>query len=180
MKLTVVERIILANQYRILEFLDPEHRDDHKFAQLMIERGFESDINDLAVGFWDWFDAAECEFVTDVFLMYRALQEGYSALTDKHGIKPSLLDMPGFDGSRESQYHAYAQFSAKDYTNVRLAEIATKDLNSHMPTVERYRGMLARWKALPDRYVMDRASIMKVLDCASTGDDDTDSGTHLN
>lgn len=51
-------------------------------------------------------------------------------------------------------------------------------LNSHMPTIDRYREMLGRWKELPELYDMDRAPIIKVLGSADITGDISDSGEH--
>jgi uncharacterized protein YfbU (UPF0304 family) len=185
MKLSKLERLILANQYRILECVDPENRDDHAFARLTLERGFELETDGLTDGYYEWLDAAECDFVTDVFVMYRTLQDAYAALADKRGIKPTLVEMPGFDGSGESQYLAYARFvvnEKQEFEEVRVAQIAAADLNSHMPTVGRYREMLARWKQLevPERYDLDRAALLQVLGIDPFGETPTDSDAEPN
>ena len=47
-KFTRVERLLLANQYKILERLDPDEADYYTRHRIALERGYEGDYEEVA------------------------------------------------------------------------------------------------------------------------------------
>jgi uncharacterized protein YfbU (UPF0304 family) len=62
---------------------------------------------------------------------------------------------------------SYARF-LKDHGS--SENVGTGDLNSHMPTLDRYRVMLRRWKASKNRYDLTRDDVLRIaarVDCGA-------------
>jgi uncharacterized protein len=113
MTLTETERLVLVNQFRILEKLDATEADHHNRMAEILERGFTREYSLLADGFSKELSAATCEEVCDILDMHRALHHSYTDLEDKSGIDAADIAFDGFDGNNETEYLSYASFSHK-------------------------------------------------------------------
>src|SRR5260370_11662197 len=127
-KLTVVERIILRNQYLILKQLNRDEAEQYEKLIAIVEDGYEHDYGQLAAAFsGDTMPEEDSAEVIDILDMYSALQMSRKELADKAAVA-----FPGFDGNdeRESRYLGYARFLVEDrrFTNVKLD---AKDFDSH-------------------------------------------------
>lgn len=88
-KLSKTERWILANQYAILEKVDPENADYHARARAAIEHGYEMHYPWLTESIYEGEDVMgveECKEVTDTLEMHRRLQRSYDALEARAGL----------------------------------------------------------------------------------------------
>ncbi len=168
-KLTVVERIILRNQYLILKQLNPDQAEDYDKLITIIERGYEDDYGELAMAFsGDTMPKGDSEEVEDILDMHWALQMSQKGLPTE--VEKANVAFPGFDGNdeKECRYMGYARFLVKQdrFSQVDLQE---KDFNSHGQRLSRYRRMLQRWKALKSgvepgqRHNMTAEQIREVL-----------------
>ena len=113
MKHTRVERAILANQYRIFEFLDPKQSDSYKWVREVLECGYELEYEQIFQEVYDDDNALtkeECSEVVNIMAMFEALNRSYDTLKDKSGIEKALIDFTGFDGNNESKQMAFARF----------------------------------------------------------------------
>src|SRR5688572_15542499 len=103
MDLSRTERLILANQYRILEALFPADADYYRDKRTALEHGFEYHYDEVAGDILsDTLSAERCNEVIEILQMYRSLTYAYRALEDKSGIEPRAIDFPGFDGNHET------------------------------------------------------------------------------
>src|SRR5205085_1206137 len=94
--LTLIERILLANQLRILEKLEPEEGETYRVAREAIEEGYELDYDLVARQLsTDTMSEDECRFVHDVLEMYRHLT--FSA--KRADVPAEEIQFPGFDGN---------------------------------------------------------------------------------
>src|SRR5690606_18707681 len=108
MKLTKVERWILANQYKILEHLDPDQTEYYQKMQEILEQGYELEYNWKTQHLHDDVVTEEMShYVIKVMVMYDALQRSYARISDKEGIEEREIFFPGFDGNNEGVYLAY-------------------------------------------------------------------------
>ena len=164
MRLTKTERLILANQYRILELLEPDNAESYEKIREGIEWGYEAAIDDVLSNIFDGLEKKECSFVVHVMSMYDALQRSYRELEDKTGIEEREVEFPGFDGNNETSYYAYAKYVVEReerFTYLKGAD----DLNSHMPMLQSYRQMLPVWEDEMDSpYEMSHDQMRRVLD----------------
>ena len=169
--MTRIERLILSNQFKILEKLDPgseKHYSDHREA---VERGYELHYGDLFAYIpEEGLTREQCSEVLDVMTMYSVLNQDFKDLKDKTGIDPKDLRFGGFDGNNESELLSYANYFCKQ-DGGRFIDIVNEHVpNSHMPSIEMYRRMLRAFAEVPerqekvDRKPLCKASIQKVLD----------------
>jgi uncharacterized protein YfbU (UPF0304 family) len=101
-KLTTVERLILANQYRILETVCPDEAEYFAEAREVVEQGYEGYYFHLLRRIDDdVLTDQECKEVLEVMTMFSCLKDAYEALPDKSGIKPCDVRFAGFDGNYE-------------------------------------------------------------------------------
>lgn len=99
--------------------------------------------------------------VLDVLEMWELLEHSYNQLqaADKERVKteakPSGYDVRfrGFDGNHETEYMAAARVLIDDLD--RFSLFKGRDLNSHMPSIENYRRMLAVYRLLRHTHDFD-------------------------
>jgi uncharacterized protein YfbU (UPF0304 family) len=158
------DRLILANQYEILSKLDENEsdtyvllakslRDGHKWLyQTQLENMLSENLSD-----------EETQHVLDIAGLYGTLKDSYSRISDKSGIDEELLDFPGFDGNNEYELLNFANALVE---NGRYeVTLEPKGKNSHMPTTETYRRMIAKWRELGEPiYPFDRETIIAILE----------------
>jgi uncharacterized protein YfbU (UPF0304 family) len=159
-----VERKILANQYTILEKLDPDHAEGYAELREILEHGFEADYEDVLQDAYDkphTMSVEECGYVGDVLQMYDMMQTGYKN-GQTQGVDPERLSFPGFDGNNEGKFMAYAQHMRK-HDKWTFLDLASTDFNSHFPTAVKYAGMLREWNASKDKHKLTAADIVRIL-----------------
>lgn len=159
LKLDLKDRLILHNQFRILEMVDSDEAASYRRAQAILSQGYELEYDSLS-GMLDpdTLSAEKCEEVYEILEMYRRLGHGYSQLSDKSGIEANDLRFFGFDGNNEGAYLSYGEFlnSERKYEE-------SKVINSHMPSLAIYRRMLAEFRSVKDKAALDKADIQRVL-----------------
>lgn len=163
MALTKSERLILANQYRILTFVDPKNAKSYERAQEALESGYESAINTLFDPIFDGLSESECSFVIRVMAMYDALQRSQSTLGANAGVTKEEVQFPGFDGNHETEYMAYARYVIQHEDRFTYLEPVGSDFNSHMPSLALYRAMLREWQAAGEKYDLSEGEIRHLL-----------------
>ncbi|UXH79992.1 YfbU family protein [Roseateles amylovorans] len=161
-KLTAVERLILANQYEILGLLQNNEsltrlatdlKDGHAWI-------FESKIrNQLS----DELPDASAKEVLAILGIYSDLKDSYDQLGDKSGIDGRAVVFPGYDGNNEGELlHFTAALSANGNYSQTIGEHAR---NSHCPVRDMYQRMVDRWTELgKPRYPLSKEAILAILD----------------
>lgn len=158
-KLTDSERLILANQYEILGHLKDDDtyleladnlRDGHKWLYeqyIAVERNLDEDV---------------VEFVLDILQIYDFIRISYADLADKSGIDQNNVVFPGFDGNNESELLNFTRALSR---NGNYEELIGKNArNSHMPTVDMYRRIIAEWVAIgKPSYPLSKGQIQSLL-----------------
>jgi uncharacterized protein YfbU (UPF0304 family) len=142
MKLSRVERIILVNQFTILNKLSPGSYD----AELQALYGnFELELDSMFQGISDKSVSMEiCRDVRAILAMYSYLRASYDKLPDNSEIGKLDVTFPGFDQDTEEDQWCLANYLFglnQQYTNVKPAH-----LNSAVPYLPRYRRMLERYE----------------------------------
>lgn len=157
-KPTPVERLILMNQYRILEKLYPE---DDECA------GF---IKALRSGFTEFYPELEeevpteiCEEVVAVLTMYRAIERAVESLPAEDPLRRNYnARFEGFYANDAEAHFSYAQYliNRRGYWD----EFKGRDLNG-LRDVEKYRAMLAVWDSIEDaaKYKLSRDDLERIL-----------------
>jgi uncharacterized protein YfbU (UPF0304 family) len=158
--LTETERLLLANQCRILERLIPEEADHYKSAAVVLENGYTLDYSDVFSSVSDELGEEECREVTAVLSMFRALRSAYDGLQDKANIDLNRITFAGFDGNEESRSYHYARFLVETPHN--WDDYKGKELNSHHNVLPRYRSMLRAWEASPKKHELTTEDIARI------------------
>lgn len=165
MKLTRTERWVLSNQYQILAALSTEDAEHYHQCREILEQGYELEYDEIARHVYDGDDTmsiAECREVVDTLAMFHILQRTYRDLADKSGIDESRLEFGGFDGNHETKHVAYARFYASQQGG-RFTDLPhPEDFNSHYPTLDVYRRMLAEWHRSESKYKLTRDDVVRI------------------
>ncbi|MCS3662328.1 YfbU family protein [Salinibacter ruber] len=163
MDLTKYQRLVLVNQYRILEKVDPERADQHEKTRKVFERGYEMAYDWRTDSIDEPVSQGECEFVFDVLDMFNELQRGY----DQHnpeGIERREVEFPGFDTSvDEIGMLSWAEFAINELGRWGRVDIKGNDLDSHMPLREAYGRMLDAWAESEDKHNLSEQDLRRVL-----------------
>jgi uncharacterized protein YfbU (UPF0304 family) len=166
MNLTKTERLIIANQFRILEKLYPEEAQYYAVQRKALEYGYKLHYADIVDHLGDEMTEDECREVVDILDMYRALTFSFPELKNNKDVQESEIHFDGFDGNEETNQYLYAQYFILDLERFTELTYGQKfpDLNSHWPKLERYRKMLEIWKSFDDRHHLTSKQIRAILD----------------
>jgi hypothetical protein len=145
------QRMVLANQYRILALLDVDDQDFWRQAAEMAVQGWPIDnLPDVAVIRSYQQDALtkdDQRFVLDALNVFELLQDG-----QRRGFRPkrddAMLAFPGFDGNNEGKLLSYARHAVENEHRFESVKRTGDGFNSHMPTVELYQRMISAWERL--------------------------------
>jgi uncharacterized protein YfbU (UPF0304 family) len=149
MQLDQHTRLILLNQYEILKHLDPDNAEDYDQKQEILRSGYQLFYSELdgSIAEGDGLTPEECRFVLDVL-------DVYGLLTDYRRKNPGDTAVathrwaifPGFDGNNETELMGFARFLIVKQGKFAYVDVS-KGFNSHMPTVDKYRKMVAMYRA---------------------------------
>jgi uncharacterized protein YfbU (UPF0304 family) len=114
-KLTKVERWILANQYKILEQVDPDNVEHYQTMQELLEKGYETEYRWKTQHIYDDDDVVTEEkghYVINVLAMYDALQQSYQRLADKEASTRTRSRFRGSTATTKANTWGTRGFSA--------------------------------------------------------------------
>lgn len=138
MELSKTERLILSNQYRILEKLDPSPR----WTRLReaVEHGYPLHLDWATDYLFEPMTREECQEVRDTLSLYEKIQDAQKAHPDDITLQES--EFPGY-GDTESDRALFVEFMHRneEWTYLRKSEKA------FVPMIARYREQLRRWAA---------------------------------
>ncbi len=162
MELTRKDRLLLWNQYSILEILQPNDADHYKKLKTILEDGYHLHYDDLwphidEVGFSE--EAAR--EVISILGMFEVIQDSLANVGTIKGIEDWMVQFAGFDGNNECDQLGYLRFLVDQQE--RFKHVVTKrDYNSHAPLLGRYREMLARYVELGSPRLLNGDQIRRV------------------
>lgn len=162
MDLSESERIILSNQYKILEQLYPDEAETHKKNREIIDNGYTLNYKEVSPLIDGELSNRECNEVLEILAMHSVLHFSYQGLDDKEGI---TIRFSGFDGNKETKQMAYARFyinELQEYTEL-IEIVQSPDFNSHCPTLQLYRLMLDEWEKCTDKNNLTRDEINRII-----------------
>ena len=167
MDLSKKDRLIIANQLKILEKLYPEEADDYVKHRMAIENGYKLHYSWLLAHLSDEMSEEDCREVLDILNMYRALKFSYKELDDKSGIDEKKIRFAGFDGNMEGNQYYYTNYFIIDLDRFNELRDGSEypDFNSHHPMLEKYKKMLGVWNGFQDedKFHLDKERIERVL-----------------
>lgn len=161
MNLTIKDRLILSNQYKILEGLYSDEKEYFIKAQTILSNGFELEYDSIVRHLDnEVVTIEECKEVLDILEMFSALKSGFEQLSDKSVIEEPKIRFLGFDGNNEVKQWAYAKYLRGDgrFTNLDLGD----NYNSHFPMLAGYRRMLNVWKRSDNRFNLSKEEIVNI------------------
>lgn len=167
-KLSEKDRLLLINQYLILEKLYPDEAVNFKKNRIIIQSGYEIHYRELFSYFIDnGLSKEESNEVMDILDMYRALNDSYKKLKDKEGINPDNLIFEGFDGNNNYRYLDYARYLV--VVDHRWQEVVINnrpdfDFNSHFDNLDIYRRMVNTWSRLDRKFNLSKEGILEIID----------------
>jgi len=138
---SLTDRINLANQFRILERLDPEQAKEHAKKAEILESGFEGQYGVIFGRFEEkYLSAEDCILVEKTLLLHSWLMDW----KDKTNIDVSEYSQALFDANSETDYLSYGQFL---YNNAPYGYPGVTDVvNAGHPTIHRWRKMVDAWE----------------------------------
>ena len=153
--LTQFERLILANQLRLLEYVDPQNKEGYREQRTIVEHGYTLLYSDVFSGVYpEELPIEECRYIFDVLDMYRDLHHSYKALSDKQGIKTTDVKFKGFDGNNESARWGFTKFLHEQ--GKWTESLSHGAINSHsMVTMSLYPKMLAEYEQVKSKQGYD-------------------------
>jgi uncharacterized protein len=80
MKLSKVERLLLANQYHIMSMLEKESADYHDRLRDALVNGYESVYEDIFLPILDGLSVEECRLVQLAMALYGVMQRSHEEL----------------------------------------------------------------------------------------------------
>ncbi|WP_336937063.1 YfbU family protein [Acinetobacter modestus] len=143
-KLSKIERIILINQFKILNKLEPESFYEQHIEAL--EGGFTNFYDEIYQDLNDEVPNDTLDFTNNVLEMYRAMTV-FANKSDDQELK-SLVVFNGFDQTGEFDYWNYTDFlicKLGRYPELR-ANKGNDDFSSHSSIISKYKRQFKVWE----------------------------------
>ena len=108
--LSKIERLILANQYKILKKL--ENTSEYDEIIKILEEGYEIFYDEILAHIYDELPKSECQLVWDILSFYDTIVEPYKQNNpnDNEIINHFYSYFKGFDGNSEAEYLCFVRF----------------------------------------------------------------------
>ena len=146
MKLSKVERLLLANQYHIMSMLEKESADYHDRLREALVNGYESVYEDIFLPILDGLSVEECRFVQLAMALYGVMQRSHEELPDKAGIE------------------AYARYVVEKERRFPYLKLGWGGFNSHVPMIDRYRQQVEVWRSMDEKPELTAEDITTILE----------------
>ena len=165
MELSKKDRLIIANQLKILAKLYPSESNEYENQRKAIESGYSLNYSGIFDSIYDEMSKEECQEVIDILNMYRAITFSFQKLKDKVDIDEYYLKFQGFDGNNETDQYSYVCYFVIDLNRFQELKYGLEypDLNSHSPMLEKYRKMLEVWKKSCNKNKLKKEDIIKII-----------------
>jgi uncharacterized protein YfbU (UPF0304 family) len=168
MALSKTERLILANQYRILEVMVPDEAKYFAKVREALQAGYASAYEGIFDHIDDGLSEEECRFVEDTLAVYDALQLCYDNLPDKSGMDEGLLKFPGFSSNYEARHLGYCEFVVKREVRFVGVRLLGNNYDSIAPMIPLYAKMIAKHKEFGERPQLRWSECQSIVDLAVT------------
>lgn len=148
--ISLTERLILAQQSRILAAVDPKQREDHIFVAEIFENGFTDFYDEAFIVITPEFGKEDSDYVRTIMGIYLDIQYSYdNKLTEEERKEVGDATFLGFDGNdTQDIYRArFARF-CMNHGQYKSLRCMSSDLNSHMPVGQKYTSMIRRYEEM--------------------------------
>ena len=165
MQLTQTERLLLANQNRILALLDEDNSINHLFKAEILENGYEGLFHECFESISEGVSDETCRETHDILTMYYVINNLIGTLSDdqKASLQLDKITFKGFDANNDDHY-GFMNFLI-DKANL-YKDLKDKYLNSHsISSIEKYRRMLPLYnEALKaNNYTLDLSGLQNII-----------------
>lgn len=169
--LTNGERLILINQYLILEKLYPEEATYYSRNREILENGYTLHYSDLSEGITEEMSEQQQREILDILSMYRVLYFSVKERANKEQFKNKKIYFPGFDGNSEVSQLGYVLwfiFKLDRFDELKKEE-SYDSYNTHSETLPTYRKMLEYWNGLSDKNKLSDKELTWLLEHSVSG-----------
>lgn len=151
MRLSPTERLILINQYEILNRLSQGSPYDDYIK--VLRSGFELEIEDrLFTGIDEvGFSRQACLEVMNILAMFDHLITSFEKLADKQDLRESDVKFRGFDSHSDEEV-GYWQYALHLVENQKRFLTKASDLKGFFPMLSKYREAIELWVPARDRH----------------------------
>lgn len=167
MDLTKKERVIIANQLKILEKLYPDEAKYYADHRKAIEYGFKLHYSWVAENIdANEMSEEECKEVLNILDMHRAITNSYNRIKEETELTIEDIRFRGFDGNNETRQFSYTNYFVNDLGRFDELRYGSEysDFNSHRPTIDKYRRMLDIWNEFPEKFKLNEEQIKQLLE----------------
>lgn len=162
MEMSSTQRLILANQYRLMSLLDSENTAKYARFETIVRGGFALELRELDKDFSN-ISEQECRIVRDTLEMYHALHISYNNLADKSAVTLHRLLFNGYCAVREWKYLNYLRFVILNEGKYQEFMRCEHGCDSQTPMWDKYTKMLDVWRACPHEYHLSIEEILNIL-----------------
>lgn len=162
MEMSSTQRLILANQYKLMGLLDSQNAKKYQRLETIVKGGFALELKELDKDFFD-ISEQECRTVLDTLEMYNALNVSYNQLADKSALTPHRLQFAGYCAVREKKYLNYLRFITGVEGKYQEFMQCAHGCDSQTPMWDKYAKMLEVWRECPREYHLSVEEIKNIL-----------------
>lgn len=150
-KLTPLDRLMLSNQYRILEKLYPEEAEYFAIEREALEGGFELIYMEYLEKWESVLTEEECREVYDTLQLFSILEMWAGKLGETDWLKKQPNGtFSGYDGNNETKFMIFVRYIIERREQFKDL-LPTGYYNSHSPMRHEYQSMVARWREISSR-----------------------------
>lgn len=160
--LSKIERLQIANQFRILSKLtEDKHDSEHyELSAQIFENGYTSLYFEALHNFSEELSENVSEEVELILQLYTALKLSVQDIPEtERGDLLERVKFGGFDANNEATHLSYARFLVDKMGQCKELHI----FNSHMPTLAQYRSQLQKWNELNNTHYLKTEQIEQLL-----------------
>lgn len=159
--LSKIERLKIVNQFRILEKMSEGYEaKQYAVSAEIFQRGYKYLYDEVLEHFWEEMPEEVAQEVIDILELHRALTFSVQDLPEaERGDLPERVKFEGFDGNNESKHLGFANFFCEEMDRFKELQI----VNSHCPTLDRYRAQLKKWEELGKKHRLTKEQIEALL-----------------
>ena len=153
--LTIFERATLANQFRILSFLDTANSESHIIDAEIFEDGYTGLYSEVLQHISQEKSKEICTETHDILIMFRYISNAIAKLTpdQRAGLDLQRIIFDGFDANNDDHYY-FATFMIEKQG--KYSEYAGQVINSHTKaSLMRYRHMLPVYNEILTNNISD-------------------------
>jgi uncharacterized protein YfbU (UPF0304 family) len=162
--LSLKDRLLLSNQYLILELLDKEHAAEHEEHRKVLTGAQETHYMTLLEDFSKTLNLDVTREVMDILAMFTRLRLSYDHLGGPASVAEEGIGFNGFNPEFEAEALSYAQFYMQKLgRHLWLRDGFAKGIESGVPMLDVYRRMLSAWKEIGMSKVLSEAEIAEIV-----------------